>query len=265
MYALPVIDPEIKALIPPLQEDERMQLEQNILAARKCHDAIILWDGIIIDGHNRFEICEKHGIEFEVVDMPLPNREAVKVWILENQLGRRNLSDVARIEIALLKEEMLREKARKKQSLAGGDKSSNKGDGALLFQVSKPKIDSINVREAIAAEAGVCETTLHRYTEIKEQGCPELLEHVRSGELTIRAAHRICEVTKQLKRANKMYRFISETVPLTSTNANRAISSKLAQLSALLDQLLNKLEGGGANDNLPDSGGRISDCVKNQP
>ena len=45
MFALPRVDPEFKSLIPPLAADEREQLEQNILQARKCHDAIILWEG----------------------------------------------------------------------------------------------------------------------------------------------------------------------------------------------------------------------------
>ena len=244
MFALPRVDPEFKGLIPPLQEEERSQLEQNILSARKCHDAIILWAGTIIDGHNRYEICEKHGIEFQVVELDLPSREAAKVWILENQLSRRNLSDVARMEIALLKEEMLREKAQKNLSMAGGDRKSKKSP---LAQVSKPEIESVNVRKALAAEADVSETTLRRYVEIKEQGCPSLLEHVKSGELKIRTAHRILEINKQLKRAGKTYKFISGAVPLKTDNeANQAIHSKLAHLSALLDKLIQKLEGGSS-------------------
>ena len=182
MHTLPLVDPEFKGLIPPLHDDERNQLEQNILAARKCHDAIILWDGIIIDGHNRFEICEKHGIEFEVVELDLPSREAAKVWILENQLSRRNLSDVARIEIALMKQEMLREKAQRNLTRGGRPK---KGDEKPLSPSSKPKLDTANVREALAAEAGVGETTLHRYMQVKERSNPELLEYVRSGKLKI--------------------------------------------------------------------------------
>ena len=101
MFALPQIDPELKSLIPPLSIEERIQLEQNILQARKCRDAIVLWQGIIIDGHNRYEICVKHGIEFEIIELPLPSREAAMVWILDNQLGRRNLHAAAKIELAL--------------------------------------------------------------------------------------------------------------------------------------------------------------------
>jgi len=100
------IDQEFKNLIPPLLEDEYRQLEQNILTKRKCENAIILWDGRIIDGHNRFYICAEHGIEFELEEMDFESREAAKLWIIENQLGRRNLTDAARIELALCKEEI---------------------------------------------------------------------------------------------------------------------------------------------------------------
>jgi len=61
---IPLIDKEFKAIIPPLSAEERTQLEQNILSKRKCHDAITLWQDLIIDGHHRYEICISHGIEF---------------------------------------------------------------------------------------------------------------------------------------------------------------------------------------------------------
>jgi len=245
MFALPSIDPEFKGLIPPLQEDERMQLEQNILSAQKCHDAIVLWNGIILDGHNRFEICEKHGIEFQVIDMHFPSRDAAKVWILENQLNRRNLSDIARIEIALLKAQILREKAKKNQSHAGGDKSGTKSDEALLSTVSKPEIETVHVRKSLATQARVGEATLHRYMQVKEHGSPNLLEHMQSGRLKITTAHRVLEVRKQLKRANKMYKFITGVVPAKAGHeSNQEIHVKLMQLSATLNQLLSQFHSG---------------------
>ena len=84
MSILPTIDPEFKGLIPPLAPDERTQLEQNIAESRRCYDPIILWEGLIVDGHNRFEICMKHGIEFQLEDLQLESRGEAKVWILEN-------------------------------------------------------------------------------------------------------------------------------------------------------------------------------------
>ena len=89
----PIVDPEFKALIPPLTAEERQQLEANLLA-EGCRDPLVVWggQGILLDGHNRFEICLKHNIHFETTELFLPDRDAVRSWILNNQLGRRNLS-----------------------------------------------------------------------------------------------------------------------------------------------------------------------------
>ena len=134
MLQQPTIDREFKALMPPLTDEEYAQLEQNIVSSRKCRDAIVLWNGIIIDGVNRYCICVTHGIEFKVEEMSFDSREDAKVWIIENQLGRRNLCDAARIELALCKAELLREQAKQNQSLAGGDK---KRDGSLFTKMTK--------------------------------------------------------------------------------------------------------------------------------
>jgi len=246
MSILPKVDPEFKSLIPPLTMEERSQLEQNILSSRKCYDPIILWDGFIIDGHNRFEICFRHGIEFQVKEMTLPSREAAMVWILENQLSRRNLTEVARIEIVLLKEELLREKARRNQSLAGGDKTRA---GALLPKVSKPENERINVQNSQVTEAGVGKGTFIRYTQIKKHGSPELLASVQSGELKIGTAHRILEINKKLRIANKMYKHTANVIPSKTSKAiNQQIHDKLTGLSALLKELIAKLEEGAPDD-----------------
>lgn len=91
------IDPEFKALIPPLTTEEYKQLEDNILKYG-VRDSIVIWNGIIIDGHNRYEICQKHNItSFNTVEQNnLVDRNDVKEWIIENQLGRRNISRVIR-------------------------------------------------------------------------------------------------------------------------------------------------------------------------
>ena len=87
------IDSEFKKLIPPLTKEERSQLEENILA-EGCRDPLTVWKGhnILLDGHNRYEICDKYGVEFYVSEIELGDREEAKIWILQNQLGRRNLS-----------------------------------------------------------------------------------------------------------------------------------------------------------------------------
>lgn len=89
------IDDEFKNLIPPLSADEYQQLKQNLIQ-EGCREAILTWDGYIIDGHNRYEICNRVGIPFQVYSLNLHSREEVIAWICANQLGRRNISGETR-------------------------------------------------------------------------------------------------------------------------------------------------------------------------
>ena len=88
-------DEEFKHLIRPLLRKEYLQLEQNILADG-CRDPIVVWHDIIVDGHNRYEICMRHGIPFDTKDMEFECREAAIAWICANQLGRRNITEETR-------------------------------------------------------------------------------------------------------------------------------------------------------------------------
>ena len=93
-----IIDPEFAALIPPLTPDEFSGLEKSILE-EGCRDALIVWGNIIVDGHNRFNICSKHNIPYRTEYRDFPNREAAMLWMLQNQLSRRNLNDFQRVEM----------------------------------------------------------------------------------------------------------------------------------------------------------------------
>lgn len=87
------IDPEFESQIPPLADDELQQLEANILADGVVINPIIIWNGVIIDGHNRFHIIEKHPhIAFTTSERSFNNRHEALAWICKNQLGRRNLT-----------------------------------------------------------------------------------------------------------------------------------------------------------------------------
>ena len=88
-------DEEFKHLIRPLRRREYAQLEQNILSDG-CRDPIVVWNDVIVDGHNRYEICMRHGIPFDVKDMEFECREAAIAWICANQLGRRNITEETR-------------------------------------------------------------------------------------------------------------------------------------------------------------------------
>lgn len=89
------IEPKFKNLIRPLQRKEYLQLEQNILSDG-CRDPIITWNGVIVDGHNRYEICMRHQIPFAVLEMDFSCEAEAIAWICANQLGRRNISEETR-------------------------------------------------------------------------------------------------------------------------------------------------------------------------
>lgn len=93
----PRIDPEFKGLIPESSQEEKNQLRENI-SFNGCLDTLKVWEGtnILLDGHNRLEICKELKIPYEIQEIPLKSREDAINWIIDNQLGRRNLTDTQR-------------------------------------------------------------------------------------------------------------------------------------------------------------------------
>ena len=86
-----IIDKEFKSLLPALSKETYASLEAN-LQQNGCRDALVLWNDILIDGHNRYEICLRHGIPFGTTNKEFTTREEVLVWIITTQVSRRNLS-----------------------------------------------------------------------------------------------------------------------------------------------------------------------------
>ena len=88
-----IIDPEFRDKIPPLTEDEFSLLEENILSDGAVFSPLIVWNNTILDGHNRYEIIQKHPeLTYAVHSMSFANRFEALSWICKNQLGRRNLT-----------------------------------------------------------------------------------------------------------------------------------------------------------------------------
>jgi len=86
-----ILDEEFKALLPALNDVAYNDLERTLLK-HGLRDAIVLWDGILIDGYNRYSICLKHNLPYHTVSMEFESREEVQIWIIENQIARRNLT-----------------------------------------------------------------------------------------------------------------------------------------------------------------------------
>jgi len=172
------IDPTFHGLIPPLTEDEYKGLEESILTLGRCRDTIKVWKDIIVDGHNRYSICQEHNIPYKTQSMRFQSRKDAELWIVQNQLGRRNLINAMRIKLVLHKEGLLKERARQNR---------NGCQGA-----------PVHTRKIMAKEAGTSEQTLYRYMKVRKLGTPELLQRVESGQVTIGEAFRGLEVTTRV-------------------------------------------------------------------
>jgi ParB family chromosome partitioning protein len=177
-----IIDPELKALIPPLAPEELAQLEANILADG-CRDPLVTWHGILIDGHNRFAICSKHGLGFETVAMEFESRAHVRVWMRDNQGGRRNLSAAWKIELELGNKADLLEigKAKRVESL--------KQNAAVLSENDTTVSPPVSTRAELAKAAGVSTGQVGMAEQVKKKS-PELWEKAKAGEVSISAAYK---------------------------------------------------------------------------
>ena len=150
MMGILKIDPEFKSLIPPLTPDERAGLEASILT-EGCRDALIVWGDILIDGHNRYEICTKHNIPYKTQQIEFASRAEARIWIRKNQLARRNLTDGWKIELELGNKQDLLEIGLQKKSMAGGDHGNQYKKVAGLSINDKPGNPPHNTREIIAS------------------------------------------------------------------------------------------------------------------
>jgi N6-adenosine-specific RNA methylase IME4 len=199
------IDSEFKSLIPPLSDEERSGLEADIVRDGRATVPLVVWGGLLLDGHNRYEICQKHTLSYDTIKAPdwIKSRSDAKIWILQTSLNRRNLPTLTRIDLARQLEPLLAEQARERQAAT----RAKPGQGADLrdgkFTVpknsSEPYHDPIaaqkeaerkgkDIRETraqAAAAAGVSHPTYTAGKTILERGVPALKERVKSKGVSI--------------------------------------------------------------------------------
>lgn len=191
------IDPEFEAFIPPLDATDYARLKANILADG-CREPISVWNGTILDGHNRYRICTENGIPFSTIDISsVHTRAEAFVWMYENQLGRRNLEPFRRAEMALKVKPYIEERAREraranlKQNTENAQhfSDSQKISTNTEVQNSAPREKGLKTVEKLAEKANVSRNTIQRVEKILEKAEPEVIEKARSGEISINQAY----------------------------------------------------------------------------
>lgn len=234
-----IIDNEFKGLIPPLTDEEYKGLEESILKDG-CRDALVLWGEILVDGHNRYEICTRHNIPFTTVKKDFENRDSVILWMIDTQFSRRNLSAPDRILLAQKKAPILERMAKKRISettAKSNVKRALKTENLSFIQMDKPEIKiaeqpkttapekskaveppkpviekkpeppkPIHTQKEVAKIAGVSSGTVARFEQVQKKK-PEMIDSIRKGEMSINQAY---QTVKKQERKQLIQKQVEE-------------------------------------------------------
>jgi hypothetical protein len=185
------INEELRAYIDPLTADEFAALERSLLA-EGCRDALVLWGDLLVDGHNRYGICRKHDIPFNTVqNQSFRSLDDVHLWMIDNHLGRRSVSDFQRGVLALRKKEIVA--ARLAQAQA--ERASAQPAGADV--AAEPGGEPPWTRETVARAARMSSATLGQIEKIQKSAAPELVGAVKSGVISINAAAAVASLPSE--------------------------------------------------------------------
>ncbi|WP_247236737.1 hypothetical protein [Telluribacter sp. SYSU D00476] len=267
--------PELEELIPPLQEDEFRQLEENIIK-EGCREALLIWETtenhvsesgdpgthnfILIDGHNRYRICQKNQLDFKIHLVAFPSLPEVREYMIDNQLGRRNLSPE---QISYL-----RGKKYNAQKISRGkyDRSSHKGQNVLYEgeqESQEHKGQNVpygseamgSTSQRLAKQFNVSEKTIKRDAEFAEgldKLSPSLRKDILSGKANVKKSD-IQQLAKAPITAGEAIEDLAQYVqvpatgkPANAPEAKDTGSDKKSELRKRLSELVIQLDKGGS-------------------
>lgn len=190
----PAVLPELAELLPPLTQEQLEALEAD-LVQNGCYAPIIVNENmVIIDGHNRQRLCEKHGIPYRMAVFSFEDLLEAKQWAIDNQKGRRNLEKWELGKIALKLRPEIEARARANQSAAGGDKTSK---GALLATLPEA-LPPIDTRKELAETVGLGERTMGKVMQIDEHAPTAVREALDNKDLSINQGYSITKQVQEL-------------------------------------------------------------------
>ena len=189
------VDDEFRSLIPPLQHEELQLLEQSIIE-EGCREPLTVWAeaGILLDGHNRFDICTRLGLAYELRELSFDSREAAFDWMDRNQLGRRNLTPLG---LSMLRGRIY-ERSKKPEGGSGVNQHRSKGEELRQNGV-------VPTSRAVADGLGVSDRTIERdaqlvrAVETLKPTVPDIVQRVMSGDVPSKQA--VIEAAKEPERA----------------------------------------------------------------
>lgn len=180
------IDPELKSFLPPPSGEEKKELEDGLLKYGYVGAPIYTWHGYIVDGHNRYELCKKHNIDFPTDELDLGDDATivdVMQWMISTQLGRRNLDAVQRVAVVKKFEKKIQEQAKENMAIGGSADKKGSPNGETLIK------KQTHTDKELAKMAGVGTGTIARYNRVMNSGDNDLKKDMLSGKVKINTAY----------------------------------------------------------------------------
>ena len=175
-----IIDREFRYLLPMLDEQAFADLEADILE-NGIRDPLVLWEGILIDGYNRYNIAQKHDLPFDTVSMDFGSRDEVVIWMIRNQIARRNLTPFQLRYFRGLHYH--------------ADRRSQADNNRYMQDLTKRQIDALlNTAEKLAEKYNVSKRTIERDSKLADalivlgEASPEAKLSILSGETRVTRA-----------------------------------------------------------------------------
>ncbi|MEO5797357.1 MAG: hypothetical protein ABIP34_21235 [Rhodoferax sp.] len=238
------VNDDLLAYIDPLTPDEHAALERSILA-EGCRDALVLWGDVLVDGHNRYGICSAHKIPFNTVqNTAFQTLDDVHLWMIDQHLGRRSVSDFQRGVLALRKKDILAGREQPTQTEAPASATAPWEESATPTAAA-PAAEPALTREALAKSARISNSTFTQIEKIQKSATPELVAAVKSGTISINTAATVASLPveaqmaaaaggkKELQQAARQVR-AAKAVERTEPDSPEGIIARLKQTVAEL-------------------------------
>lgn len=232
IYRLKIND-KFANIAPPLSAEEHRLLEESLLKDG-CIDPIVVWNGTIVDGHNRYRICRQNKIPFEVKEMDFASEGDAMLWIIKNQLGRRNLSTFAKCKMVLPMEPQIKK-----------EMEQHRRDAVSHYRRTGETVShNVKSRDVLANLAGTSPRTLMKAKYIIASGDQETIRRLEAGELTIGGAYKTIKAEPSAERKNEWLLDLHEAVDVLTKKVS---SGELSQKSMLaeLNEISKMIENHG--------------------
>ncbi|WP_290867003.1 plasmid replication/partition related protein [Aquabacterium sp.] len=260
------VNEDLRAYIDPLTPEEHDALERSILA-EGCRDALVLWGDVLVDGHNRYGICTKHGLPFQTVqNTRFKSMEDVHLWMIDQHLGRRSVSDFQRGVLALRKKEILTTRAEAEVKAKADAAAAAKAAAEAATPVTPPaeaepapapltpeeraEVAALASREALARAARISPATVAQIEKIQKLAAPELVEAVKQGAVSINTAATVATlpVAEQVAAVGEGKKGLQQAARQVRDSRKKEREARSAEVVEMLSEGAAPWDAEGAQD-----------------